>query len=94
MATNSKRSITSYFFYGTYPVPVQNHLINSNSANAFPIANEQTTQHLSLGNGLLSISERNTTQSLQDLSNFSNNHEENNEVNLFSSSSYFDIRTF
>jgi hypothetical protein len=70
----------SYFFYGTHPLKVPTNVTHSNSTNNISSTHEQITQHLSLQNGSLSISEVSTTKSLHNLSNSCINDDETSEV--------------
>ncbi len=82
--SSTKSPLTnSYFFYGTHPLKVPNNITSSNSANNISSTYAQTTHHLSLHNGSLSISEKSITQSLRDIPNSCINEDETSEVYYF-----------
>jgi hypothetical protein len=70
----------SYFFYGTHPLKVPNNINYSNSTNDISSTYDQTTHHLSLLNGSLSISEKSTTKSLHNLPQSCTEDDETSEV--------------
>lgn len=74
------RLTNNYFFYGTHPLKVPSDINHSNSTNNISSKYEQTTQHLSLLNDSLSISEKSTTQSLNNIPKSYVNDEDSNEV--------------
>lgn len=75
----------SYFFYGTHPLKVPNHIIHANSANQLVSTTDQYSNHLSLNlkNNSPPSSAPPTTQSLCNFRQNSRDDEEMSEVNKF-----------
>lgn len=93
MASSSSSNKTStaagltnnYFFYGTHPVIVPNHVSHSNSIDNISSTSDQNTHHLSLPlkgnhNGYASASELSTTQSLHNMVQSHTDNDETSEV--------------
>lgn len=81
----SNRLTNSYFFYGTHPLRVPDHITTSSSAHEISTTPNQESHHLSLHltnsqNGFLSTSELPTTRSLNDLLECNNGQDDTSEV--------------
>jgi hypothetical protein len=79
-SSTTNRLSNSYFFYGTHPLKVPSNINYSNSTNDISSTYAQTTHHLSLQNGSISITDNATTKSLYDLSKSCIDEDETSEV--------------
>jgi len=75
------RLTNSYFFYGTHPLKVPDHVTHSNSTHNISLTSDENTHHLSLHltnnhNGYVSTSELSTTKSLYNLSKSQTDNDE------------------
>ncbi|CAF0981310.1 unnamed protein product [Adineta ricciae] len=82
--TSTNRLTNSYFFYGTHPLRVPDHITTSSSAHEISTVANQENHHLSLNltngqNGSLSTSELPTTRSLNDLLECNNDRDDTSE---------------
>ena len=86
--TSTNRLTNSYFFYGTHPLRVPDHITTSSSAHEISTVANQENHHLSLNltnsqNGFLSTSELSTTRSLNDLPECNNDRDDPREVLIY-----------